>query len=237
MEPTNDEQVIISQGAEAKIYLGTFNGQQCLIKERFIKHYRHPDLDKQLTKERIRAETKAITRSLAAGVHVPKIYNTDLNNRTISMEYFPKSIMVKQYLNDILVKVDSEDKRLNLLTKLGVEIGTVIGKLHSSNIIHGDLTTSNMLLNPVGDDNDKAFDAYELIMIDFGLASYSESTEDKGVDLYVLERALLSTHSGVSNLFNIILEAYKDNNQKNFKDVIAKFEDVRARGRKRTMVG
>lgn len=59
----NDVQ-LLSQGAEAKLYLSQFNGKQCLIKERFIKNYRHPDLDKQITKERIRAESKSMTRCL-----------------------------------------------------------------------------------------------------------------------------------------------------------------------------
>lgn len=151
------------------------------------------------------------------------------------MEYFDKSITVKRYLNEILSKSDDATKRNEQLSKLGNYMGEVIGKMHVNNIVHGDLTTSNMLLDPT--DDDPSFDQYNLIMIDFGLASYHQSTEDKGVDLYVLERALLSTHSGVSNFFDVILDAYKATNQINGNEVIAKFEDVRARGRKRTMVG
>lgn len=151
------------------------------------------------------------------------------------MEYFGHSKTVKQYLNEIISKIDDENKRNEKLNILGSYVGEVIGKMHINNIVHGDLTTSNMLLDPI--DDDPSFDQYNLIMIDFGLASYHQSTEDKGVDLYVLERALLSTHIGVSNFFNIILEAYKATNQTNGTEVIAKFEDVRARGRKRTMVG
>ena len=223
---------ILSQGAEGKLYIGEHNGQRCLVKERFVKKYRHPDLDTQLTKERLRAESKAINRCIAAEILVPKVYHMDLNDRKIYMEYFEKAITVKHYVNNILPKAQQNDAE-EVLQTLGTKIGKAVGKMHSNNIIHGDLTTSNMLLNS----DDDSFNKYELIMIDFGLAHYSQSTEDKGVDLYVLERALLSTHSSLVTFFDIILAAYKEHNPKSHKEVVVKFEAVRARGRKRTMVG
>lgn len=226
---------ILKQGAEARLLLGDFNGERCLIKERFAKKYRHPDLDASLTKERMRAEAKAASRCQAAGIRVPKVIHMDLNSRRIYMEYFEKSITVKDYINSIVVTNDAT-KQDRLLLDLGNRIGAVIGTLHANNIIHGDLTTSNMLIDPRGK-YDNPFDKYELITIDFGLASYGQSAEQKGVDLYVLERALLSTHSTVPNLFSTILDTYQENNVKSSKEVISKFEDVRARGRKRTMIG
>lgn len=224
---------VIKQGAEAKLFLGEFNGHRCLIKERFQKNYRHPDLDAQLTKERMRAESKAISRCTAAGILTPKILHMDLNERKIYMEYLDKSITAKVYINEIVPSIESADTREAKLSELARRIGDVVGKMHFNNIIHGDLTTSNILLNPTSDD----LSTYDLIMIDFGLANYGQSGEQKGVDLYVLERALLSTHSGVPTLFGIILDAYKDTNAKNWPGIIQKFEEIRARGRKRTMVG
>lgn len=224
---------VIKQGAEAKLFLGEFNGQQCLIKERFQKNYRHPDLDAQLTKERMRAESKAISRCTAAGILTPKIFHMDLNERKIYMEYLDKSITAKVYINEIVPSIESAETRETKLSELAKRIGDVVGKMHFNNIIHGDLTTSNILLNPTSDD----LSTYDLIMIDFGLANYGQSGEQKGVDLYVLERALLSTHSGVPTLFGVILDAYKDANAKNWPGIIQKFEEIRARGRKRTMVG
>lgn len=221
---------MLKQGAEAKLYISEYNGQSCLIKERFQKKYRHPDLDKQLTKERMRAESKAISRCQAAGILVPKVYHMDLDQRRIYMEYLATSITVKYYINHVYINSADQPATLQIL---GEKIGKVIGQMHSNNIIHGDLTTSNMLLDSKATD----FSEYNLIMIDFGLAHYHQSAEDKGVDLYVLERALLSTHSIVPELFDIILIAYKASNEHGWKDVVPKFEDVRARGRKRTMVG
>lgn len=225
---------VLKQGAEAKLFLGSFQDNGCLVKERFVKKYRHPELDSHLTKERMRAETKAISRCQAAGIKVPKIFNMDLSSRRIFMEYFSKSITAKAYINEHIVKSTNEEEKNRRLEDLAKRIGTVIGTMHANNIIHGDLTTSNILLDPKNEDD---FGEYELVMIDFGLASYGQSSEHKGVDLYVLERALLSTHSAVPTLFPIILKAYETANTKNCSETIAKFEEVRARGRKRTMIG
>lgn len=105
-------------------------------------------------------------------------------------------------------------------------IGQVIAALHSCNIIHGDLTTSNILLRNG-----------ECIMIDFGLSSISTSVEDRAVDLYVLERAILSTHPTIgAAFFARILHAYADK-VSNSKTTLAKLAEVQKRGRKRDMIG
>ena len=100
--------------------------------------------------------------------------------------------------------------------------------MHNVDCIHGDLTTSNILLK-TGAEN--------IILIDFGLSFISALTEDKDVDLYVLERAFLSTHPNTEELiFKIILESYRKKANK-AEEVIKKLDEVRLRGRKRTMVG
>lgn len=216
---------IIKQGAEGKLYVGTYNGDACLVKERFVKSYRLAELDKTLTKQRIKAEQKTFKRCEDAGILVPKLLNVDFTNRKIYMEYFDKAITAKEYI----VKVQKLPKSQKLLDELTKRIGDVVGKFHANNIIHGDLTTSNILIDQ--NDND-----YKLIMIDFGLSSYSASHEDKGVDLYVLERALLSTHSTLPDLFESIFKQYCLSNPTS-TETVKKFEEVRARGRKRTMIG
>lgn len=210
-----EESKLLKQGAEGKIYIGTWKGQECLIKERFVKHYRHVDLDAHLTRTRIKAEQKAFERCEKAGVVTPKIFEADLKQRKIYMEYLEDSVTVKEKLN-----------MGEGISDIAKQIGKNVGKLHANNIIHGDLTTSNILVRPDG----------QLVFIDFGLSSYSTSAEDKGVDLYVLERALLSTHSKLETIFDDILNAYRTENSGSM-EVISKYEEVRARGRKRTMVG
>jgi len=119
------------------------------------------------------------------------------------------------------------------LTVLASEIGRLIGVLHTNNLIHGDLTTSNVL---VEDTNDSSL---QLCVIDFGLGYVDGAHEDKGVDLYVLERALTSTHPGTEFMFKQILQSYqaeiKDKKARN--EVMKKYEEIRMRGRKRAMLG
>lgn len=221
---------IFKQGAEGRIYLGEFNGESCLIKERFVKQYRHPELDAQITRQRIKAEVKASNRCSAAGIIVPRILHSDFDTHKIYMEYFSEAETVKQFIQKKVIG-SGPDGGKHLIQELCHRIGTIIGRMHSNNIIHGDLTTSNMLIN-----KNSGIDL-NVIIIDFGLSHYSQATEDKGVDLYVLERALLSTHSDQPYIFDIILASYRRECCKDEEAVIAKFEEVRARGRKRTMIG
>jgi len=78
----------------------------------------------------------------------------------------------------------------------------------------------------------------EILLIDFGLAKSSESDEDRAVDLYVLERALSSTHPSLPETFmdTIILPAYSKVAPKADK-VLQRLEQVRMRGRKRECFG
>ncbi|XP_068143434.1 EKC/KEOPS complex subunit Tp53rkb [Drosophila tropicalis] len=219
---------ILKQGAEGRLYLGKFKGESCLIKERFVKKYRHPELDTQITRQRMKAEAKASGRCLAAGIRAPRILHLDLNQHKLYMEYFAQAKTAKQFIQETVAS--NGDSSESVLMELCSRIGSTIGKMHSNHIIHGDLTTSNILINPKDAD-------YEVVFIDFGLSHYNQASEDKGVDLYVLERALLSTHSEQPYLFDAILKAYSKDSGKDQDAVMIKFEEVRARGRKRTMIG
>ena len=154
----------------------------------------------------------------------------NFETNSIVMEDIQDSITVREYIS----RAQDQDMASSneALRPIAVKIGQTLGKMHENSIIHGDLTTSNMLLRGTSPD-------IELILIDFGLSSFDASAEDKGVDLYVLERAFLSSHPKTQELFSYILEAYKDsiNNKKMCKEIIAKLDEIRMRGRKRTMVG
>lgn len=222
---------IFKQGAEAKLFFCNYLGRPTLIKERFMKTYRHPDLDSSITKDRIKNEARSIVRCKSIGVKTPALYLVDFERRRIYMEHFENSFTVK----DFIINTMKTSMNMNSLNNIAKQIGETVRKMHENNIIHGDLTTSNMLLVYKTQISD--FNSFDLAMIDFGLSYIDASTEDKGVDLYVLERALISTHSDVPDLFSKILEAYKSYSKNNLKEIINKFEEVRARGRKRTMIG
>ncbi|KAF3270112.1 serine/threonine-protein kinase bud32 [Orbilia oligospora] len=122
-------------------------------------------------------------------------------------------------------------------------IGQTIGKLHDIDTIHGDLTTSNLMLKPrespgtqVLDTADTSLANSDVVLIDFGLGQVSSSDEDKAVDLYVLERAFLSTHPRATRLFDIIIDSYK-RNCLGSSVVLRRLQEVRLRGRKKSMVG
>lgn len=130
-------------------------------------------------------------RAYKSGINCPVVYFVDAKEGTIIMEH----------INGPTSKAVIMDKSLPLKT-IAEQIGKVVASCHASDLIHGDLTTSNILFSA---------DLSEAVLIDFGLAQVSSMTEDKAVDLYVLERAISSTHPEASELFPLILEAYADN--------------------------
>ncbi|XP_049798307.1 EKC/KEOPS complex subunit TP53RK-like isoform X1 [Schistocerca nitens] len=231
---------LIKQGAEAKLYRGSYLGKPTIVKERFKKSYRHPDLDDYLTKERIKGEARANLRckmavSLISGLRTPAIYYVDFETRRIFMEDLHQCVTAKDFITNLQENGSSVENTHTVLGKrltvLAHEIGKTVGIMHANNIIHGDLTTSNILLNNEGTT------VNSLVLIDFGLSYIESNAEDKGVDLYVLERAIISTHQNADLFFQEVVNAYKKQNKKQSADVLKKLEDVRARGRKRTMVG
>ena len=217
---------MIKQGAEAKLFKCNFLGQEVVVKQRFKKLYRHPFLDDKLARKRTSQEVRSMLKCHKAGIKIPIIYFVNLDTNEIYMEEIKASITLKDEIN-ALNHCSSEQ---NLLHDLMKKVGCIISKMHSAEIIHGDLTTSNILIKVAVKD---------IYFIDFGLSLISNLSEDMAVDLYVLERAFLSTHPGSQILFSIILDSYiKNSDDKNrTQDVISKLDDVRSRGRKRVMIG
>jgi len=219
---------LVKQGAEAKLHVGSFLGQKAILKERFPKKYRHPTLDQQLTKKRLKAELKLLIRCKKLGIRTPTILFADADKSRFIMEYLSEAVTSRDLINSVRAGETESDR--NRLTDVLKKIGGTVAKLHNDGVIHGDLTTSNILIDAGNED--------ELVLIDFGLGFSEGSAEDKGVDLYVLERAFLSTHPNMEDHFAVLLDAYKSTlNRGDKKVVVAKYEEIRMRGRKRTMVG
>ena len=197
---------IIYQGAESIIYLDEFEDQKVLVKERIQKNYRIQQIDKKLRKDRTKQEGKLLTEARKCGVLTPKILKLEENK--IVMEYVDGTRM-KELLNS----ADEKTIERNCL-----EIGKLVGKLHSHDIIHGDLTTSNMILKEG-----------KIYIIDFGLGQFSKRIEDKGVDLNLLFKALKSTHFKILKLcWENIVKGYKEE-YKDAKIVLKKVEEIEKR--------
>ncbi len=202
---------LIKQGAESEIWLGVWLNLPAIFKIRISKPYRHPILDKIIREHRTISEAKIMAEALEIGINVPIIYDIDLDNMIIIMEYIEGST-----LKNILENDPNEG------IKWAYVLGTIIGKLHENNIMHGDLTTSNIIIR-----NNK------LYLIDFGLAEKTNRLEDHGLDLHLLSRILDSNHHKVAEAFlNEVLEGYSSivGNEKT-KLVKEKMREIKLRGR------
>jgi TP53 regulating kinase-like protein len=242
--------ILLSQGAEGKIFIGEFLSKKCVVKERFVKKYRVKELDQKLTKNRMLNESKNIARASKLGINVPTLYFVDLIERKIYMEYLENSCQLKVILQAIYSQNDISQYN-SLIDKISNDLGNMISNLHSGDLVHGDLTPSNIILKVKEDTNSELLNnAKEIILenknydymylIDFGLSSVALSTtsgiEDKAVDLYVLKRAIISSNPKSEDLFEKAMDIYQKN-CKNGKEIIERYKKVEMRGRKKLCFG
>jgi len=194
-------QKILAQGAEAIITLKDNE----VIKNRIKKSYRIPILDEKIRKSRTKAEAKIINK-LSNIIPVPKIIKTD-DKQEIIMQFIDG-----KKLSDSLESLDYK--------KICKKIAENISKMHDQGIIHGDLTTSNMIYKK---------DENKVYFIDFGLAFHSQKIEDKAVDLHLLQQALEAKHFTIwKESYRIILDNYRP---EKYKDIISRIKVIESRGR------
>ncbi|EST09773.1 Protein kinase domain protein [Kalmanozyma brasiliensis GHG001] len=239
-----------------------------LLKWRFPKTYRHPTLSSSITASRTIMEARALLRCAKAGVAVPAVRCVDEKEGILGLELIAGR-SVREWLGGgaegedetivdeeeaVAAEDDEEVLSENDQIKLMCLIGKQLAIMHEADIIHGDLTTSNMMLRPASAQSGASkvdLNHDEVVLIDFGLSSVSAFAEDKAVDLYVLERAFASTHPASESLFKTILDSYaeevtarsagksrsKGGKLNKWEETRRKLEEVRMRGRKRSMVG
>ena len=205
--------VLIKKGAEASLYLENWHNRKVIMKRRLPKKYRIPELDLMIRSQRTIHEPNLIHKAKEAGVPTPTIFMVDVAESNIIME-FVEGKQVKEVLDHV-----SPEERLNLSSL----IGKMIGRLHQHGIIHGDLTTSNMLLTPYG----------KVVFVDFGLSERSKELEPKGVDLHLMKRTLQSTHyKHAKECFKAVMSGYAEAvGKESAKKVTAKIREIEKRGR------
>jgi len=166
----------IAQGAEAKIILSN----NFIIKDRIKKSYRIPELDEKIRKQRTKKEIKLIQKASEV-IDVPRLI---INKSSRCGAWGEDRHQIKMPFIDGKKLSEHLDKfPLTKQKEICKQIGESIAKLHEKDIIHGDLTTSNMILQ-----KEKIF------FIDFGLGFISKKIEDKAVDLHLLKQALEAKH-------------------------------------------
>ncbi len=194
---------IIDAGAEAIIFLKNNK----IHKKRIKKNYRHEKIDEKLGKKRTRTEARNIER-ISSVINVPKLAKVDEKNKEIIMQHI-KGKRLSEHLNNF-----SEKKQKQIARK----IGNGVGKMHEKSIIHGDLTTSNLILSK-----------NKIFFIDFGLSFFSKRKEDKAVDLHLLKQALEAKHfQNWEKLYKEVIKFYKPQNK---KQILNQMKKVEKRGR------
>src|SRR3989344_7949231 len=224
---------ILQQGAEAIISL---NSKNQIEKNRVKKSYRFSLLDKKIRKQRTKSEAKILIKASQI-IPVPKLISSTETDLVI--EYI-KGKKLSENLDELKNQIQIAEK-----------IGKQIALLHNNNIIHGDLTTSNMiyvdkntnnqkdtknnsLINNKTQISDNNSPQFKLYFIDFGLSFHSHRPEDFAVDLHLISQALEAKHfKNHKSLFSSVLKGYKSiSNQA--QQVLKRLEKVQSRGRYKT---
>lgn len=201
---------VLRRGAEAELHDGKWLGRDVIIKRRVPKGYRHPELDSSIRAQRTKNEARLMLDARSKGIAVPIIYDIDIAKAEITMEriFGPR---VKDQFNEL---------PMDEARKLAGEMGTVVAMLHKNDIVHGDMTTSNMLLREDG----------SICMIDFSLGEKTAALEKKGVDLHLLFEAFHSAHYMREELLEVLLASYSDK-YAGAAGVIQRVKEIEKRGR------
>lgn len=236
---------LISQGAEALVFETSthpFDPSQkdkYIIKYRPFKEYRHAQIDRVITKRRTVGECRCLVKlGSMEGINVPELIASDPYNGFIWQTKIGETLengAFSNLKNYLWMNSHADHAHKEEVEQVLISVGKQIGILHRNQYVHGDLTSSNIVLQRSKESGD-----WVPFLIDFGLSGYSTLVEDKGVDLYVLERAILSTHSLYAEKYNEwLLEGYRAGygDEEELKQVLKRFEEVRLRGRKRSMLG
>jgi TP53 regulating kinase-like protein len=204
---------LMKKGAEASLFVAEWHGRKVVFKVRVPKNYRPPRLDLQLRSYRTVHEPLLMHEAKAAGVVTPLIYLVNVSESTIIMEYIEGQQL------KLLLNVAGRHERHALCFR----IGESVARLHSHGLIHGDLTTSNMILNSDG----------KIVFVDFGLGEKNNELEAQGVDLHLLKRALQSTHfQRWEECFQAVLSGYTSVlGVQSAKNVYEKIREIERRGR------
>ncbi|MFQ6013503.1 MAG: KEOPS complex kinase/ATPase Bud32 [Thermoplasmata archaeon] len=185
-----------------------WRGRPAVEKRRVPKAYRHPALDEELRRARLRTEARLFGEARRLGVPVPILYDVDTVENRLVMEYVAGPLL-KEALEGGREETAALCRRM----------GRVIGRLHAGDLIHGDLTTSNMILRDG-----------RIVLVDFGMGERSAELEAKGVDFHLFQEALRSAHSEGPDFLPWVMEGYRETCP-TADEVVAKAKEIERRGR------
>jgi TP53 regulating kinase and related kinases len=194
---------LAKRGAEADIYIIEWGGRKAVSKVRSPKPYRHEALDATIRKHRTIHEASFMSAAKAAGITSPFVHFVDPAEAEIIMEF-----------------VEGKNVRDAITPELCYEMGRYAAMLHASNIIHGDLTTSNFIAGK------------KLVLLDFGLSYYSERMEDMATDIRLIKEVFTSAHIATKKAFPRFVEGYASvAGEKKAGKMLENVKEIEQRGR------
>lgn len=203
---------LLFKGAESVIYRTERWGLPLVLKWRQVKSYLLKDIDTQLRKSRTNRECKMLTIARTLGVPAPAVYSVDLDKYAILMDFI-EGTQFKQLAGQV--------SQFHLIS-LSREFGRLIALLHEGNVVHGDPTTSNVIVDKKS----------HLWIVDFGLSEMNATTEMKGVDLHLIHRALETTHWDLQeDMLGAMLEGYVAIMKDSAEPILSRMKEIRERGR------
>ncbi|MFQ5951299.1 MAG: Kae1-associated kinase Bud32 [Candidatus Geothermarchaeales archaeon] len=203
------DRILLCRGAEAEIYKIRFLGEDSVLKIRRQKRYRNPELDRKTRTSRTLREASALKKAKELGVPAPFVRYVDAQSALIVMQFVRGSLC-----RDALVGGSLE------WSWAARELGREVARLHNGQLVHGDLTTSNVIV-----DEDR------LVLFDFGLSEIDPGVEGKAVDIELLYRVLHSTHPQIEKGFmGEFLREYESASESG-GTVVKRFNAIRRMGR------
>jgi len=204
---------VIRIGAEAVVSKLEWNDLKLVSKHRVPKPYRMPELDKWVRDRRMLHEARILSMLKRAGVPCPAVVMMDRSEATLYIQFID-GVELKKALNALPNQV---------IESIARNLGEIVGRMHQSRVAHGDLTTSNILIDGRG----------RLFLIDFGLSMITDDIEELAVDVHLLDRSLESVHHPIREVFmKNFLKGYSSVVGREFTlRIIDKVKEIRRRGR------
>ena len=200
---------LLHEGAEATVTAGRWMGKPAVLKMRRVRGYRHPDLDRKLTRSRLSVEVRVLGRLQRSAFPSPALFDCDVEESWILISRIDSRPLYEAISDGSVGSETMED------------VGALIRRLHEEEISHGDMTTHNILIDSSGN----------LSMIDFGLARVSPELEHMGLDLQVLNECLTASHSELEGAVDSVVRGYLDSGNDEAGNVVSRFESIRGRVR------
>ena len=202
---------VLHEGAEATVTSGFWMGKPAVLKLRRPRGYRHPDLDRMLTRQRMSVEARVLGRLQLMDFPSPSLHDLDVEGGWMVLSRLGGRPLCDA-LRDGSAGLDEVRS-----------VGALIRRLHETGFSHGDMTTHNILVDGSGG----------LSLIDFGLARISPELEHMGLDLQILNECLTASHSEIGDAVEAMVEGYLEGGDEEFgaKEVVSRFDDIRGRVR------